>query len=63
MKAPGHLAIRQIALDAVVAEVAEMEITPAIISIAHSDIHLSAQIGDVSLRNAIRRIKSAATIS
>ncbi|MBW3598536.1 MAG: hypothetical protein KY475_14850 [Planctomycetes bacterium] len=51
----------QIVQDAVVEEVAEMPITPAIMSVGHSHIHLLAQFGRLKIRKGVGRLKSAAT--
>lgn len=51
----------QIVQDAIVEDVAEMPITPAIMSVGHSHIHLLAQFGGLKIRKAVGRLKSAAT--
>jgi hypothetical protein len=44
---------KQIALDAMIKEIAEMPITPAIMSLGRSHVHFCAQFGAVEIRPGV----------
>lgn len=54
---------RQIAIDAIVAEIATMPMRPAVMAVGEVHAHLLARFGALRIRNAIGRIKAAATQS